>query len=372
MQKPKILFISHSFPPIVGGVESQNSNLSKALSQLTEVKIIANKKGKYWLPVFLPITFIKAFFLMTVYDYCLLGNGVLAPLGAVLKFFHPRKKFFCVIHGLDLTYARQEGLLPKIYCTINIPSIKTLDKLFMVSNATIEEALQFNIKREQCVFIPNGVFVQELKKTHNRQELSRIFGKNIENKKVLLRLGRFVPHKGTSWFIRNVMPLLEESYVMIAAGFRVGKNTAGDKDDFRECEQAIIDMKLEDRVKLLPSISQKEIAVLLNTVDMVVSPNIPLTGSMEGFGINVIEAGACERVVLASELEGLSDAIHNGKNGFFVEPKKENRWKIKIDAIFSAGDNFMKAFGKRTGKYVAKNFSWESIAQKYLNEMNRK
>lgn len=367
----KILFISHTYPPILGGVEKQNYDLAKNLSQIAQVKIIANTKGKIWLPLFLPWTFLKTFFLMSNYDVCLLGNGVLAPIGAVLKFFHPKKKFFCVIHGLDINFANRESFLSKVYRHINIPSLKKLDKLFSVSNATIKEAEKVGIKKDLCIFIPNGVDGKELKEKHSRTELSQFFGKNLENKKVLLRLGRFVPHKGTSWFIKNVMPLLPKEYVLIAAGGRVKKNTAGDQDDFINCEKAIVENHLEEQVRLFPSIPFKQVKLLYNSVDMVISPNIKVEGTMEGFGINVIEAGSVGRIVLASNLEGLADAVQNGKNGILVEPENAQSWARKIQAIFTQDKKFHSDFGKRIEKFVKENYSWEKIAQKYLEEMQK-
>lgn len=365
----KILFISHTYPPIFGGVEKQNYDLAKNLGQLAHIKIIANAKGKIWLPLFLPWTFLKAFFLMSNYDTCLLGNGVLSPLGAVLKFFHPKKKFFCVIHGLDINFSSREGFLSKVYKKINIPSLKRLDKLFSVGNATIEEAEKVGIEKNLCVFIPNGVDGKELKEKHSRSELSAFFGKNLENKKVILRLGRFVPHKGTSWFIRNVMPLLPKEYVLIAAGGRVKKNTTGDQDDFLNCEKAIIDCHLEEQVRLFPSIPFEKVKLLYNSVDMVVSPNIKIKGTMEGFGINAIEAGSVGRIVLASNLEGLADAVQNGKNGILVESENAESWAKKIQAIFAQDEKFRSDFEKRIEKFVEENYSWKKIAQKYLEEM---
>ena len=58
---------------------------------------------------------------MSNYDACLVGNGALAPVASALKFFHPKKRFFSVVHGLDLTFAYKKGILPKIYKNINIP-----------------------------------------------------------------------------------------------------------------------------------------------------------------------------------------------------------------------------------------------------------
>lgn len=367
----KILFISHSFPPIIGGIENQNYQLTEALKKSNQVRIIKNTHGKAWLPFFVPLAFLKAFFLMSNYDVCLLGSGVLAPLGSALKFFHPKKKFFCITHALDIIFAEKEGFLPKIYASVNIPSLKKMDKLFMVGNATIEEAVRFGVDRKKCKFIPNGINKKDLKEKHTRQELSKIFGKNIQDKKVILRLGRFVPHKGTSWFIENVMPNLSENIVMVAAGGRVSRNTAGDKDDYLNSEKAIIENKLEKRVRLCPAISQQDLKILLNTVDLVVSPNIKIPGSMEGFGINAIEAGVCERIVLASDIEGLLDAIKNGKNGTIVEHENPEAWINEINKIFKTDQKTLTERGKKAGKYVEENYSWDKIADEYLKEMKK-
>ncbi|MFW5884695.1 MAG: glycosyltransferase family 4 protein [Patescibacteria group bacterium] len=365
----KILFISHTYPPIVGGIEKQNYELARHLSEITSTKIIANKKGKYFLPLFLPWAFLKSFFLMTKYDACLVGSGVLAPLARVLSFFHPKKKFFSIIHGLDITFAQKEGVLPKIYQKINIESLKKMNKLFAVGNATIEEALNAGIDSDLCKFIPNGVSEKDLKEKHSRKELEQLFGKTLNEKKVILRLARFVPHKGTSWFIENVMPELPENVVMIAAGNRVAERTAGDKDDFLSSEKAIIENNLEHRVKLLPSLPWQDVKILLNTVDLVVSPNIKVIGSMEGFGINAIEAGMCERVVLASDLEGLKDAVKEGKNGFLVEPENPQAWVEKIKEVLENDPNSLKSLGRKSYEYVKNNYSWEVIAKNYYDEM---
>lgn len=367
----KILFISHSYPPILGGVESQNYNLACGLSKIASVKIIANGKGKWWLPVFVPVTFLRALFLMTKYDACLVGNGVLAPLAAALKVFHPKKRFFSVIHALDVTFSFKKGFLPFVYKNVNIPSIKMLDKLFVVGNFGIDALEKAGVPRNHCIFIPNGVPVKDLRKKYTREDLKKLLKEDLNGKKIIFRLGRFVPHKGTAWFIGNVMPRLEQNIIFVAAGGRVAKNTAGDSDNFVECEKAIKDNSLEKRVKLIPDIPQKDLEIILNTVDLVVSPNIDIPGSSEGFGINAIEAAACERVIIASNFQGLADAIKDGKNGFLVETGNVEQWIKKINAVFSSGPDFSKDFGRMASQYVKDNFTWEKISKKYLDEIEK-
>lgn len=364
----KILFLSHSFPPTWGGVERQNYHLAEELKKISETRIIANRKGKIWLPIFLPLAFLKAFFLMPHYDTCLLGNGVLAPLGACLRFFYPRKKFFCVVHGLDITFAHKNGLLSKIYRNINIPSLKRLDKLFMVGNHTINEAVNIGISRDQCVFIPNGIIADGLSVPESRSEMERILGIDIAGKKIILQIGRFVPHKGAEWFIRNIVPKLPENCIFTAAGGIVSGTAAGNENVFPQCQKAIQELGLGNKVRLIGDIKEKDKLILLNTADLYVLPNIKVPGYMEGFGITAIEAGACRRVVLASDLEGLKDAVKNGQNGFLAESGNVDAYVQKIKALL-ADDNFRKVFGEKARQFVIENYSWDKIANKYLNEM---
>ncbi len=362
----KILFISRAYPPIVGGIEMQNFGISKALSNKEDVKIIANKKGKKGLPVFL----IKLVFNFQVgkFDAVLFGDGVLSPVGFFWKIFHPKVKFFSIIHGLDITYAHKKTFLSNIYKYVNIPCHKKMDKLIMVGNETITEAVKIGIHREKCVFIPNGIDPKEICELHSREDMEKLLGINLQDKKVIFRGGRFVKHKGAEWFIRNVVPSLPENYIFVAAGPRVSSATAGDENFFEHSKKAIKELNLLDRVKLLTKLNRNEIKILFNACDLYISPNIKVPGSLEGFGITAIEAGACGRVVLASNLEGLKDAIIDGENGFLIEPENANVWITKINELL-ADDNFRKEFGEKAAKYVVENYSWDIIAKKYFNEI---
>ncbi len=366
----KIIFISHSYPPLIGGIEKQNADLFRSLSKIANVKLIANGRGKFFLPFFGPYALVKSsyYFLIKKYDACLLGSGVMAVVGVILKAIFPNKKVFSIVHGLDITYANQNGLLPFIYKTFNINALKRLNKLFAVGNHTIKEGIKVNINKEKFTFIPNGIFPEEIFHKPDRKSLISIIGEKNFGKKIILRVARFVPHKGNSWFINKVIPELPDNYLTIFVGGKTN-NIINGKNEFTECENAIKNNKLEKKVLLLPNLEQKKLKILLNNVDLVISPNIKIPGMMEGFGINVIEAGACGRIVLASCLEGLADAIKNGENGFLIKPEDSNAWKEKIIEILEASNDFRTEFGNRAQKYVEEYYSWKTLANSYLKEM---
>jgi phosphatidylinositol alpha-1,6-mannosyltransferase len=366
----KILFISRAYPPVWGGIEMQNFGIANALTKIADTKIIANTGGKKRLPLFLPWVFLKGFFLVPAYDAVLFGDGVLSPIGAFWKIFYKRTKFFSIIHGLDITFAQKKSILGKIYRHVNIPSHKRMDRLIMVGNETISQAVAIGIAREKCVFIPNGLELDEICANYSRKDLGKIAGLDLGGKKVIFRGGRFTKHKGVEWFIRNVMPELPENYVLLAAGGAIASKTAGDENNYPNCEKAVVELGLTNRVKLLVNLPREEIKILFNACDLYISPNIKVAGSMEGFGITAIEGGACGRMVLASNLEGLKDAIQEGQNGFLVEPENADAWIKKISELLE-NDSFREEFGQKARQFVMDNYSWEKISQRYLEEIQK-
>lgn len=366
----KVLFISRAYLPILGGIERQNAGIAESLAKLTKTKIIANGKGKKYLPVFLPYVALKSLFIFRKYDVVLFGDGVLSPIGFFLKIFYPNKKYASIVHGLDITFAYKKSLLGKIYRLVNIPSLKKLDKLIMVGNETIAQAVKIGIPEDKCVFIPNGLDIDEICKVCSRKDMEKVLNVDLAEKKVIFRGGRFTKHKGVEWFIRNVMPELPENYILAAAGGGVANKTAGDENYYPKCKKAIEELGFENRVKLMLNLEREKLKTLFNACDIYISPNIKVPGSMEGFGITAIEAAACGRVVLASDLEGLKDAVKNGEDGFLLEPGNAKVWVKKIKELLE-DDIYRLEFGEKSRKYVEDNFTWEKVSKRYLKEINK-
>ena len=367
----RVLFISRAYPPIVGGIEDQNYNLGQALKKLTPTKIIANPRGKKWLIPFVARLFLQLPFILPKYDVVLFGDGVLAPVGRVFKVLFPNKKFASVIHGLDITYMYQKSVFSKIYRRLNIPALRHLDKLIMVGNHTIKEAVKAGIPKEKCVFVPNGINVEKVYHPQPKSKVIELLTKQsklpadyFQDKIIITRLGRFVPHKGLHWFIDQVMPSLPKKYILIGAG-GYNPKAVGDEENYTLCQKYIKKHDLEKRVFLFPNNTLEEMVTFLNTTDLYISPNIEIPGSMEGFGLNVLEAAVCEKVVLASRLQGLKDAIKDGVNGLLIEPEQPQVWLTKIKEIFSP-EFPRQEFARRAREYTLENFTWDKIGKKYL------
>ena len=362
----KILFISRAYPPTVGGIENQNYELGNWLGKVADVEIIANTRGRKFLPFFAPYALVRTLFIMPKYDALLIGDGTLGIISWIIKLFY-KKPTICVVHGLDINYGSAslgvwyEKILIKFYQTFWIGIfIKSFDKLIAVGNETISVGTARNIPSGKFIFIPNGVDTEKHLTGSSRTELEKILDTSIENKKILLTSGRLAKRKGVAWFIKNVVAKLPADYIYVVAG---------NGPDRENILSAIQENKLQEKVFLLGYVSDKIRNTLFATVDLFVQPNIKVSGDMEGFGISVIEAGACKLPVLASNMEGLKDAIKDGKNGFLVESENPDAYISKIMELFANGSP-REIYGEAVRNFVVENYSWEKIAGLYLEEIN--
>lgn len=347
----KILFISRAYPPVVGGIENQNYELSVWLPKLAETRTIANTRGKPFLPFFTPYALLRAIFLVPRYDVLLLGDGVLGIVGWFVKFFYPKKTVVSVVHGLDLTFT--SGIYQRFWVRKFLPA---LDGLIAVGNETIRQGVARGIPEDKFFFVPNGVDTEKYFGRHDRKELEKILGLPLEGKRVLLTSGRLAKRKGVAWFIRSVMPKLPENILYVVAG---------DGADRENIERAVQETGLASRVKLLGYVSDEVRNVLLNTCDLFIQPNIRVKGDMEGFGISVIEAASCELPVIASRLEGLQDAIQDGENGLLVETEDADGYVSAITGLLDDPAR-LSDFKSEVRRYTVEHFSWEHIASRYI------
>jgi phosphatidylinositol alpha-1,6-mannosyltransferase len=349
----KILFISRAYPPVIGGIEKQNYDLFRWLSGNNDISLIANTKGKAMLPFFVPFAFFKALQSISKVEIILLGDGVLSILGYFLRFFIS-KPVVCIVHGLDITYSH------KLYQALWIKFLKKMDLLIAVGNETIRQGVRRGIPAEKFTFIPNGIAVPKLLPKYSRNDLEEFTGRKLPGK-VLLTVGRLIKRKGIIWFIDSVMPMLPSDIFYIIAG---------DGPERKDIHNTINNNSLQDRTICLGTVTDREKEILYSTADLFIQPNIHVSGDIEGFGIVVLEAASYGLPVIASNLEGLKDAIKDGENGILVQEKDALLFRNQIESLLH-NDEQRKQLSIQAREYVANHFDSEKIAARYIKIFER-
>jgi phosphatidylinositol alpha-1,6-mannosyltransferase len=342
----RLFFVSRAFPPVLGGIENHNHQLSEWLARSTDLVLLANRQGKKALPFFA----LKAFFLLLFRlrrgDVVVLGDGVLAPLGWLIRRLR-RVSVVGIVHGLDVTYASR--LYQALWVGHFLPG---LSGLIAVSQATRDEAMARGIPGSLVQVVPNGVDVDALTRPGAGGPAECGLPAANADKVLLLTIGRMVRRKGVAWFVERVMPGLPAGMVYVVAG---------DGPESGRVAALVAEKGLDDRVLLLGRIGEEQKVALLRQAALFIQPNIVVEADMEGFGISVIEASACGTPVVAADLQGLRDSVLDGETGVRLPAEDAGAWISYLNAWTPAA-----LPRERVATATAQAFSWPSVAQRYL------
>jgi glycosyltransferase involved in cell wall biosynthesis len=352
-----ILFITRKYPPMKGGMEKVAYELYNHLSEIEEVLLIKWGGSNKWLPIVLPVFLIKSVSILSTkkIDTVYLQDGLLSPLGVILKIF--RVRTVITIHGLDITYKN------KCYQYIIPKCIERLDKVTCISQATKKECIQRAISKEKLIVIPNGIKDELYLPKENKNELkikiSVALNERLEDKKILLTVGRLIERKGIHWFIDNVYPEIVNKnkdimYVII-----------GDGIFKKKIQDTIYKNKLDRYIIMLGKVDNEMLRALYNITDVFVMPNIPIKEDMEGFGIVALEAASCRVPIVASDCEGIKDCIKDGMNGILIKPYDTIGFVNAIMKLMK-DDNNREEFGKKVRDFTLENNNWRKIADDYF------
>jgi phosphatidylinositol alpha-1,6-mannosyltransferase len=347
--------MARRFPPSVGGMERFAYDLSNALGEKIEVKKITWGGSNKWLPLVLPLFFVKGFWALLTdrnINIIHMHDAVQAPIGWLLHVIF-RKPYAVVAHGLDITYSS------KIYQVVILPFVRRADVVIANSSATLSEARQRGVKPEKSMVITLGAHDDFGTVVPNRKLLAERIGVDLGNKKLLLTTGRLVKRKGVAWFITHVLPstVQNDNSVLYLV--------AGEGSEREAIEQATSESGMSGHVVLLGRVSDEARSLLYQSCDVFVMPNIPIKGDMEGFGIVAHEAATAELPVVASNLEGIADALKHEKNGILVEAGNAGAFATEINKLLSDGE-LRHAFGRRAREYTLKEYGWDKVANSYV------
>ena len=345
----KILFITRNYPPKVGGLEAYSFHLIREFEARTPTYKITLSMSKKHLVWFLPYAFFKAWHLIRKHSihHVHLCDGLLGPVGLALKRLLD-VRVSITIHGLDITY--DNGLYQRI-----IPwCVERLDKMVCVSHSTRDQLLQrTRIPTGKSVVIPNGILPNQLflpqSKSELRRNIQRLVPILLSDKKLLITVGHLVKRKGVAWFVDRVMWRLGEEYLYLVAG---------EGPERIHIEKAIARHHLERQVCLLGKIPDDLRNMLYNASDIFIMPNMRVFGDMEGFGVVALEAGSCGLPVIASNIEGIQNAVIDEKTGYLVrEGDVEGFLRGTRDIDLKKAD---------VKSEVASRFNWEMISREYF------
>lgn len=245
------------------------------------------------------------------YDLIVCGHINLLPFAYLAKKL-TKSPILLIIHGIDAW----EPINKK---TIKL-SMKYVDHVVSVSELTLNRFLKWSKLNDiERYVLPNsfepGIF------TPGETNPTLIKRYNLENKKVIMTLGRLAGkerYKGFDETIEALPDLIKEipNLVYMIVGDGIDQCRLSDK---------VESLGLNEHVVFTGLVSEEEKVDHYRLADAFVMPS-----RGEGFGIVLLEAMACGIPVLASKMDGSSEALKHGELGLIVDPTNS---KEVIDGI---------------------------------------
>jgi len=202
--------------------------------------------------------------------------------------------------------------------------------------------------KTKIIVIPNGVDPILFKKVKNNfKKVNNIKGK------LVLFLGRLNPTKGPDKLAQAAVEISKE-HKNISFAF------VGPDEGMLETVKQITNGY--NNIKILGPVRGKEkVAEIYQAADVYVLPSY-----REGLPLTLFEAYASGLPVIASPVNGIPYELKDNVNGYLVNYGDIEGLKTKILKILS--DKKTASRLSKTNLEKAKNFTWDNIAKKYLDE----
>jgi L-malate glycosyltransferase len=128
----------------------------------------------------------------------------------------------------------------------------------------------------------------------------------------------------------------------------------GDGTERENLINLCVNLGIKHKVDFIGSVSNEYMVHYINKMDIVCIPSLS-----ESFGVSAIEAEACERPVITSNIGGLKEVVINNKTGFLIESKNSNEIADKIKLLIN-NIELAKQLGKNGRRFVVNRFSWNN------------
>lgn len=362
----RVLIIASEFPPSPGGIGNHAWNLANSLSdEGLHVVVLTDHKGatpdaiqrfdssvNYKVvriprifPFFYFLRFFRALALIKKEDirFVIASGRFSLWIGAFLTFVN-KQYLLGILHGSEVNPSN------KLFRRLTHYSLNRFDKLVAVSEFT-KDLLREIIQTKPIDVISNGININEFEGIHPARKL--------KGNPTLVTVGNITRRKGQHRVVA-ALPLLAQRFPEIRyhmIGLPTQKEEVIQLAMSLHVEQHIvIHGRVDQRKEMLQMVADGAIFVML-------SENAP-DGSVEGFGIAILEANALGIPALGATGCGIEDAIDHAHNGMLVDGNDKQAILSAVNAIL----NDWNGFSHRSVAW-ARAHTWSNIIREYIDQL---
>jgi glycosyltransferase involved in cell wall biosynthesis len=209
------------------------------------------------------------------------------------------------------------------------------------------------VERPTTGEVPNGVDTQRFHPGLDGSSVRRRYGLSAEECCVLFVGGLDRPH-----YFKGVTVLLDA--LSRLPNVHIKLIVVGDGDLRPSFEHRAAELGLSDRVHFSGTATDGELPMHYAAADLLVLPSVTRG---EAFGLVLLEAMACGRPVIASDLPGVRHVVRTTGGGELVRACDADALAAAI-ARLAANPTLRQTLGQRGRTGVEQNYAWPAIAER--------
>ncbi len=230
------------------------------------------------------------------------------------------------------------------------------DRVAAVSSSVVADLeSRYHVEPDDIRLVYNGVDPGLFKPV---PPLESIGGVPIEGKQVILYVGHFGLRKGLPFLIRAMKRVAAESSdaILVCIGgippwLPHGKYLA-------YLRQLVGEQGLEGKVVFSERVDQDKLPRIYSSASLFVLPSY-----YEAFPKVLIEAMACEKAVITTDLGGTRDSVEDGVNGFLVPYANPPELADRMVRLLQ-DDKLSRQMGRNGRQKVLGNFTWQAVSER--------
>ena len=275
------------------------------------------------------------------------------PMGLVAtgsRWLH-RVPVVITAHGRDLSLVALDGVTrpPTWARPFSAFALRSANRVIFTTTDYAEVGRSYGVKPERESVIPNGVdtnlFCPDVQPAAVRSQLG------------LSPVGLMLLFVGSLDQKKGLFVLLDAVRSLSSEGVEVHVVMAGDGPLRADLEARVLTLSLDDRVTILGNVSHKTLPGLYAACDVYVQPSL-----LEPFGVVVLEAAACGKPIVASDVPGMRGVV-GSELGLLVPAGDANALARAIRTL-AQDPARRERMGRSARRTVEEKYTWKSVAER--------
>lgn len=260
-----------------------------------------------------------------------------------------KKRFKRLVIWWHSDVIRQRALA-RIYTPLHRAILRAADAITVATPGHISASTFLGDFTSKCHIIHYGVDPARFVMTHELQQ--RVLAiRQQYNKPLVLFVGRLIYYKGAEYLVQ-AMHLLPDAHLIM-----VGNGPL-------KPELETLAREGHNNVTFLPPLQQQDLAAMYHACDVFVLPSVE---NSEGFGIVQLEAMACGKPVITSDLPtGVTYVNVDGKTGLVVPRRQAQPLANAIQTLLENAELRQK-LGAYARNRVEQAFTVEGMVKQTVN-----